>query len=119
MAIDLSSLSDSLSKIGEAFGVDRVTAGAGVLVAVLLLLMLLRLAFRRKAPSEQRPTGAEDAAVRTSTSRPRTQRAGSAIDDRIAALRVQTEDLEANAPARRHFSGVERRSTHQYQLRRR
>jgi hypothetical protein len=116
MANEGSSLSEqgmaALEAAIEFVRADPVFSAATVAFVVLVVLLLIR----RRSVSKQTLVAAS-VIVEESGRRPR-KSAGNPIDERFAALRLQTEELDALAPPPRHFKSADR-STSSYQLRRR
>ena len=117
MANEESSLSERgmamLEAAIEFVGSDPVFSAAIVALVVLAALML----FRRRSVSKQTPAAASE--IVTAPGRRPRKPAARPIDERFAALRLQTEELDALAPPPRHFKSADQSTTRSYQLRRR
>ncbi len=86
-----------LGSAKEALGMDPIIAGVTVIA---LLVVLPRIARRKKAATYYSEPAVADGATRS-----RRSRGPNPLDERFAALRVDTEDPEAIPRIRRHFSG--------------
>lgn len=114
MAFDASEITGQIGALlgsaEEALGMNPIIAGVTVLA---LLVLLPRIVRRKKDAADYSDPVAARGAARSGRSR-----GPSPLDERFAALRVDSEDPEAVPRIRRHFSG-HAKSGEQHQLRRR